>query len=156
MASLLEIHLLGNTHTQIISITMTDDLCPVSIWRHHLSRYGDSDDIYKPVVRPSYLYRGDSYTGKTVSLYEDGPAGPLRRQRISSPGGTKPVLPIPPSSCNVDNLTRDCSDPIANALELLQSCAKSSMCAPLEDWLASHCLSCHVGLTFSKYKRLTT
>ena len=31
----------------------------------------------------------------------------------------------------VDDLAQDCSNPIANALELLQSCAKPSMCVTL-------------------------
>ena len=37
------------------------------------SRYGDSHVKDKTVGRPSYLYHGDPYTGKTTSLYWDGP-----------------------------------------------------------------------------------
>ena len=36
-------------------------------------RYGDSHVKDKAVVRLSYLYYGDPYTGKTTSLYWDGP-----------------------------------------------------------------------------------
>ena len=36
-------------------------------------RYGDSHVKDKTVDRPSYLWHGDPYTGKTTSLYWDGP-----------------------------------------------------------------------------------
>ena len=36
-------------------------------------RYGDSHVKDKTVARPSYLQHGDPYTGKTASLYWDGP-----------------------------------------------------------------------------------
>ena len=36
-------------------------------------RYGDSHVKGKTVVRPSYLYHGNSYTSKMTSLYWDGP-----------------------------------------------------------------------------------
>ena len=39
-------------------------------------RYGDPHVKDKTVVRPSYFQHGDPYTGKTTSLYWDGPQGP--------------------------------------------------------------------------------
>ena len=36
-------------------------------------RYGNFHVKDKTVVRPSYLNRGDPYTGKTTSLHLDGP-----------------------------------------------------------------------------------
>ena len=36
-------------------------------------KYGDSRVKDKTVVRPSYLWHGDPYTGKTTSLYWDAP-----------------------------------------------------------------------------------
>ena len=38
-------------------------------------KYGDSHVKNKTVSRPSYLYHGDPYAGKTASLYWDGPQG---------------------------------------------------------------------------------
>ena len=40
-------------------------------------RYGDSHVKDKTVVRPSYLLHGDTFTGKTTSLYWDGPQAPM-------------------------------------------------------------------------------
>ena len=44
-------------------------------YKDHLSRYGYFHYKDKTVVRPSYLYKGNSYTGKTGSLYRR-PTGP--------------------------------------------------------------------------------
>ena len=41
-----------------------------------LPRYGDSHVKDKRVARPSYLKYGNSYTGKTISLYWDKPPTP--------------------------------------------------------------------------------
>ena len=46
------------------------------LWRHcndkdHSSRYRDSHYEDKTLIRQSYLYDGDYYTGKTASLYWD-------------------------------------------------------------------------------------
>ena len=41
-------------------------------------RYGDSHVKDKTVVRPSFLKHGDPYTGKTTSLYLDGPLVPWK------------------------------------------------------------------------------
>ena len=38
-------------------------------WKYLISRYMDSHDKDKTVVRPSYLYNGNSCTGKMVLLY---------------------------------------------------------------------------------------
>ena len=43
----------------------------LSQYRDRLSRYGDSRVKDKTVARPSYLQHGDSYPGKTTSLYWD-------------------------------------------------------------------------------------
>ena len=47
-----------------------------SQYKDHLSRYGDSHSKYETVIRPSYpsfLYNGQPYTRKTISLYSDDP-----------------------------------------------------------------------------------
>ena len=44
----------------------------------HNMRDKDFHDKDKTVVRPSYLYNGNTYTGKTTSLYWDGPQGCCR------------------------------------------------------------------------------
>ena len=47
-----------------------------SQYKDHLSRYGDSHSKYERVIRPSYppfLYNGQPYTRKTISLYSDDP-----------------------------------------------------------------------------------
>ena len=41
--------------------------------KDHLSRYGDFNYKDQKVVRQSYLYNGNSYTGKTASSYWDVP-----------------------------------------------------------------------------------
>ena len=43
-----------------------------SQYKDYLSRYGGSHFEEKTVVRPSFLYDENSYTGKTASLYIDG------------------------------------------------------------------------------------
>ena len=43
----------------------------VSQYKDRLSMYEDSHYKDKTVMRPSYLYDGNSYTGKTTSLYWD-------------------------------------------------------------------------------------
>ena len=48
------------------------DLCNISILYLNRSLSGYADYKEKMVVRPSYLYNGNSYTGKTASLYQDG------------------------------------------------------------------------------------
>ena len=40
-----------------------------SQFKDRLSRYADFNDKDKTVVRPSYLYHRDPYTGKTAYLY---------------------------------------------------------------------------------------
>ena len=40
-----------------------------SQYKDHLSRYRDSHYEDKTVMRPSYLYKVNSYSGKIVSLY---------------------------------------------------------------------------------------
>ena len=45
--------------------------------KDHLSMYGDSHDKDKTVIRPSWLYQGDPYIGKTYS-YQDIPLRPCR------------------------------------------------------------------------------
>ena len=48
-------------------------------------RYGDSHVKDKKVARPSYLWHGDPYTGKTTSLYWDSPlALKLSHDRVSA------------------------------------------------------------------------
>ena len=42
-------------------------------YKDSLSRYGDSHYEDKRVSRPSFLYNGNPYTGKTGSLYWDSP-----------------------------------------------------------------------------------
>ena len=44
-----------------------------SQYKDGLPRCGNFHYKYKTVVRPSYLYNGNSYTGKTTSLYWDEP-----------------------------------------------------------------------------------
>ena len=41
----------------------------INQYKHYFSRCVDCHDNDKTVVRPSYLYHGDPYTGKTASLY---------------------------------------------------------------------------------------
>ena len=57
-------------------------MTPNGIWvpsqyKDHLSRYIYFHYKDKTVVRPFYLYNGNSYTGKSASLYWDGPPGIL-------------------------------------------------------------------------------
>ena len=40
------------------------------------------------------------------------------------------ALYVSVSLCEIDNLVQDCSNSIANAVELLQSCTKPSQCNP--------------------------
>ena len=44
----------------------------LSQYQDCLSKYGDSHDKDKTVVRPSYLYHEDPYTGKIAFWYWDG------------------------------------------------------------------------------------
>ena len=46
------------------------NLGPVSIEKC-LTRYSDSHYKDQTVIRPSYLYNGNLYAGKTASLYQD-------------------------------------------------------------------------------------
>ena len=46
-------------------------------------RYGDYHVKCKTVARPSYLSHGNSYTGKTTSLYWDGPLLPLAKRLVN-------------------------------------------------------------------------
>ena len=48
-----------------------------SLYKDRLSRYGDFHYKDKAVVRPSYIYNGNPYTGKTASLYWDTRHSPL-------------------------------------------------------------------------------
>ena len=84
--SLLRIHIWG-----VIMLVVTDCefvwnvtwyLCTIGIWsatripsqyQDHLSWDGDFHDKDKTVVKLSYLYHGDPYTGKMGSLYWDAP-----------------------------------------------------------------------------------
>ena len=59
------------------------------------------------VSQPSYHSQGISNTGKTASLHQNGPLSPLRFYLNM-----------------ITSLIQDCTNPIANAVELLQSCAK--------------------------------
>ena len=54
-------------------------------YKDGLSRYEDFHYKDETVVRPSYLYNGNSYTGKTTPLYWDGPRmalGPRRTNKM--------------------------------------------------------------------------
>ena len=72
----------GGTRHQSISSHGTDLVLPCYPglstrapfqYRYSLSRCGDSQVKDKTVVGPSYLYNGNPYTGKTISLYWDDP-----------------------------------------------------------------------------------
>ena len=58
---------------QWVSNVMLMGTRALSQYKDSLSMYGDFHYKDKKVVRPSYLYNGNSYTGKSVSLYWDGP-----------------------------------------------------------------------------------
>ena len=51
----------------------------LSQYKDSLSRYGDSHYKDETVVRPSYLYNGNPYTAKMISLYWDGPLNILEK-----------------------------------------------------------------------------
>ena len=48
-----------------------------SQFKDRLSRYGDSHDKDKTLVRSPYLYHGDPYAGKTTSVFQDGSLIPV-------------------------------------------------------------------------------
>ena len=53
-----------------VDIMIVDTQGPFQYPDCHL-RYGDFHYKYKTVVRPSYSYNGNPYTGKTASFYWD-------------------------------------------------------------------------------------
>ena len=68
-----------------------------SQYKDCLSRYGDFHYKDKTVVRPSYFYNGNSYTGKKISLYWDA---------LQPPAPTPPPPHLPPSPGLRDRLPR--------------------------------------------------
>ena len=68
--------LLRNDASYMMLLTSLSSLAgaqgPVNI-KTIFPRYGDSHVKDKMVMRPSYLWYGDPYTGKTTSLYWAGP-----------------------------------------------------------------------------------
>ena len=88
-------------------------------YRYRKSHCGD-----KTILRPSYLHNGISYTGKKTSLYW------IRAQMTSSkPAPSHDLISSMRSSgiTHIDGLVQDCSNSGAVAMELLQSCTKSSI-----------------------------
>ena len=56
----------------------SDELCygcyeTLSLCKDSLPRYGDFHYKNKTILKPSYIYNGNSFTGKTTFLYWDGP-----------------------------------------------------------------------------------
>ena len=60
---------------------ITPDVLPGSRLNINMVLYGDSHYKDKMVVRPSYLYNGNPYTGKMIYLYWDVPQ-PVRSQNV--------------------------------------------------------------------------
>ena len=57
---------------EVLGMT-TNHLRSSDWYQNHLSRHRNSHYKDKPVVRPSHFYNGNSYTGKTKSLYRNSP-----------------------------------------------------------------------------------
>ena len=55
-----------------------------SQYKDRLYQVWDSRLEVKTVARPSYLLHGDTYTGKTTSLYWDSPQGGIRNRGSTS------------------------------------------------------------------------
>ena len=67
----------ANETCAVIGWNTCDSSRAPSQYKNRLSRYGDSHDKDKTLMRPPYIYHGDPYAGKTTSVFQDGSQIPV-------------------------------------------------------------------------------